>query len=163
MDYDFVMQLMQNKFKLKEEEALYVSPEMKDGILKSGLIVSEGTLVAAKPVDSFVVDQEAGQSLSTEEAIIDDVVAEEVEQMDTERVVLELAENPLVDGEVEGESLGGSAEDKGTQELSVQRITENIPRTQLAQSTREDPSLQPLVRLAEASTTLQMVYSLEPG
>ena len=40
-DYDFVMQLMQNKFKLKEEETLYLPPEMKDGILKSGLMVSE--------------------------------------------------------------------------------------------------------------------------
>ena len=106
--------------------------------------------MAAKPVDSVVVEQEAGQSQSTEETRIDDVVADEVEQRYTETVVSELAEKPLVDGEVEGETLGGSAVDKGTQELSVLRITENIPKTQLAQSTRKDPSLQNLVRLAEA-------------
>ena len=47
-DWSFITNQMQNKFLLSEEDNLYLPPEMRDGILVSGLLVSEGTLVESE-------------------------------------------------------------------------------------------------------------------
>ena len=52
----------------------------------------------------------------------------------------------LVEGD--GVSLGGSADQEGTQDLTVEGIKNSIPRTDLAEATRDDKTLQHLYKLA---------------
>ena len=145
---------MQDKFRLTEEETLYLPSEMKDGILKSGLMVSEGTLVVAKPeepvvetqdtpnptqLDFMVAVQQKQETSKPEEDVL--VVEETDEQNRRVEDVLDLAETCLVDAEVEGDSLEGRAEVEGAQDISMGGITETIPRIQLAQATCQDKSL----------------------
>ena len=111
---DSITQQMDEKFKLIEEELCYLPPEMKDRILKSGLMVSEGTLVVAKSAKPAAVQQEV-----VNEQVEKEVEIEVVEQGDREDVVLVTAEKPSVDDEAEGEPLEGSAEEEGTQEVSI--------------------------------------------
>ena len=163
-DCDFIMQKMQDKFRLTEEETLYLPPEIRDGILKSGLMESEGTLVVAKPeepvvetqdtpnliqLDSVVAVQQKQENSKPEEDVL--VVEETDEQNRREEDVLDLVETSIVDAEVAGDSLGGRAEVEGAQDISMGGITETIPRIQLAQATCQDKSLKPLLKLAENS------------
>ena len=50
-------------------------------------------------------------------------------------------EEPSVLAEAERESSEGSVNEEGTQEVSVEGIANEIPRTQLAQATRDDKTL----------------------
>ena len=101
--------------------------------------------MVAKPAEPAVVQQEV-----INEHVEKEVEIEVVEQGNREDVVLVTAEKPSVDDEAEGKPLGGSAEEEGTQEVSIQGMTNNVPRTQLAQVTLEDETLEPLRKLAVA-------------
>ena len=140
---DFIAQQMDNKFKLLEEPTCYLPPEMKNGILKSGLMVSEGTVVTAEPEEREIVKKEIEQEQEKVEQ-----KKEEVEQRESDDVVLVMAETPLVNAEEVGELVEGSAEDEGIQGMSIQGITHSVPRNQLAQATLDDPSLEPVRILA---------------
>ena len=60
-------------------------------------------------------------------------------------------QEPLVAVEEVGETTEGSAEVEGEQEVSIEGITHNIPRTKLAQATLEDQSLETARTLAKAN------------
>ena len=162
-EWRFVTKQMDDKFNLNEEETLYLPPEMKDGILKSGLLVSEGILVQSKPSETtnqsdgeVVVESENTpvtpmQQVEQGESNIEDEIAqrERNEQTGSNVEILGLDEHPSVLAEEEGDSLGGSAEAEGTQDISVEGITDDIPRSQLVVVTQEDHSLEPLRILAQ--------------
>ena len=147
---------MQDKFQLTEEETLYLPSEMKDGILKSGLLVSDGTLVVTKSKQEtavrnepkpMVAEQQVEENSSNQDEV--SVESEGDEQRGNSEEILVLDEHPSVDEEAEGESFGGSAEEEGTQDISVEGIKNNIPKSQLVQAIQEDKSLELLRKLAE--------------
>ena len=140
---DFIAQPMDNTFKLLEEQTCYLPPEMKNGILNSGLMVSEGTVVTAEPEEREIIKQEIEQEQEKVEQ-----KKEEVEQRESDDVVLVTAEKAFVDVEEVGELVESSAEDEGIQGMSIQGITHCVPRNQLAQATLDDPSLEPVRILA---------------
>ena len=61
-----------------------------------------------------------------------------------------LEEKPSEVVEVGGELEGGSADQRDTMDMSIDGITQNIPKTQLAQATLDDPSLESFRSLATA-------------
>ena len=174
-EWSFVTQQMQDKFQQKEEDKLYLPPEMKDGILKSGILVSEGTLVVAKdseqvPVvskDKPVVEtqqvedngnNEVGDSTNKEEdtgSIVETDIAEVNggdEQKGECEEILVMGENSSVAGEAEGAQEGGSA-DKGLEDdLSVENIKSEVPRLKLAESTKVDETLAAARALADTDS-----------
>ena len=147
-----ILRLGRNTFHCREDERqvqthgqpdCYLPPEMKDGILKSGLMVSEEDVV--------VIDLAGkGEQEHSIKEMKEQVVEKSVEQRESEeQSVLVLDEKPSEDVAVDGESGGGSAEQGDNVEMSNEGVTQNIPRTQLAQATLEDLSLETFRILAE--------------
>ena len=135
-DWSFITEQMKHKFKLSEEETLYLPPEMKQRILVSGLLVSEGTLVDVKdtPVTSMISEQplvvdepqggssnEESQNATGNDVQIEKITdGEEVEQNGRSELILENVEQPSVLAEVDGAPLEGSAETGDVQDISIE-------------------------------------------
>ena len=170
-DCDFITKQMKKKASLTEQEMLYLPPELKDGALLSGVLVSEGTLVDTSDtvmpdIDTVVAkDQpvqlteirvddsvrDSNESVNTDKqdvAINQDTQIEEVGEREESELNLVDEKIPSGLAEVEGESSGGSASSEGIQDLSVEGMKAHIPRTELAKATREDKSLSHLYKLA---------------
>ena len=93
---------------------------MKDGILKSGLLVSEGDVVVS---DLVVEDKQDCNSVEISEESSEGVVEENVEQRGSEEQdVLVLEEKPSEVVEVGGELEGGSADQGDTMDMSIEGI-----------------------------------------
>ena len=69
-------------------------------------------------------------------------------------------EIPSVLGEAVGEHLGGSAAERVDQEISMELIRNDIPRSQLLERTLSDKTLKPMLKLAEMG---KEGYHLESG
>jgi len=124
---------------LTEQETLYLPPELKDGALISGVMVSEGTLVDPEETvtpseEPLVVPQEVvktedttglNSSVNSEREEIEDSLRENEKVLGDE-------EKPSVLVEGEGVSLGGSTDSEGIQDISVEGISNDVPRTELA-------------------------------
>ena len=167
-EWSFIADEMDKKADLAEEKTLYLPPELKNGALLSGVLVSEGTLV--DPEDAPVVDDSLSHVAVTDVAETE-VVAESVESGEDKvgEELVELRETEQILGEgkdasvlVEGDgvSLGGSADQQGTQDLTVEGISCSIPRTALAEATKGDDMLQNLYKLA---TLEKKGYYLKDG
>ena len=144
---------MMNKFLLSEEDNLYLPPEMRDGILVSGLLVSEGTSVESE--DNQTITQKVGLLHESEvQPVVREnngevtVVDEAVEQTGSNEKILVDGEDPSVLAEEERESSRDSANGEGSQDVSVEGIASEIPRIQLAQATEEDTSIEHMRKLA---------------
>ena len=160
---DFLLEKIRSKKHRPEEETLYLPPECKNGALRSGTLVSEGILVEPEEpvveVDTIpeVVNESREQSITKPESQQEVQSVEEISLVNnegdgdslrkSEQNLVEV-ENPSDLVEVVGESLGGSANSEGTQDLSVEGITSGMPRTEIATATREDISIQHLYKLA---------------
>ena len=162
----FILDQIDRKQTLEEEQLCYLRTPMEDGLLKSAVMVGDGTIVG-DVVDTPVTLLE--QPPHSEEVPADTVHAEvlaaetPVEQgpqgvkvlVESERV------HPLVDvdecvqverkrslvpedvvasvlGEVDGKQAGGSAGAGIGQDLLVQTIMSQTPTSQLAQATEAD-------------------------
>ena len=147
---------MDKKADLAEEQTLYLPPELKNGAILSGILVSEGTLV--DPEEAPVVDDSLSHVAVTDVAETE-VVAESVENGEDKvgEELVELRETEQILGEgkdssvlVEGDgvSLGGSADQEGTPDLTVEGISCSIPRTALPEATKGDDTLQNFYKLA---------------
>ena len=118
--WDFVLDQIEHKQHQDEEETLYLPPVMKDGILISGILVSEGTLVETKHAQEsnvssnhtpVVAEQQVEVSNNTqEEQLIDssqEVIRVEEGEVDEQKghseEILRMEELPTVDGAAEGD------------------------------------------------------------
>ena len=159
---DFITQDMRKKATLSEQETLYLPPELKEGALLSGILASEGNLVeggeqvvSQEDVTANEVAEREKQPLpatqvEAEKVDIVQVQESEVESMrEVSREVLEDEQKPLVLVEEVGESLGGSAELREKETLTVEGMKANIPQTELAQATKQDVTLLHLYKLAK--------------
>ena len=141
-DREFIAHQMDEKFALQEEETCYLPAEMKDGILTSGLMVSEGTLVPAPAHNMDNMNK--SEEIVVEQGEVD-------EKRESVADILEIADEPSVAAEVVGETVEGSADGEGNEGVSIEGITQNVPRPKLAQATLEDTSLEAARTLAAAN------------
>ena len=160
---------------LTHRDTLYIPPEVREGMLVSGILVKEAKVVrkiketkegdnhervpvlaataeapvietAEKSEGQGDYEEEVNANTQSDEAVRveeenehDEVAAEEVEE--NRELILEK-------DEVEGGSLGGSAETEGKTELPVHTIREGMPMEGMIADTNTDPSLTTILKLA---------------
>ena len=164
---------------MPDKDALYVPPEVWEGILVSGIPVSEAKVVKAvkskNKVDSGEVvpvqAAEAEAQIQTNESEVTktqeecsseplqstsvearpDEAASGSEADDVEDVVNNLVDRVdiLEKDEAVGGALGGSADPEGNTEFPVATIREGMPRDEMAQETTTDESLRAILKLAQ--------------
>ena len=174
-----LMDQIARRAEMPHRETLYVPPEVRDGILVSGIPVSEAKVVKAikskdksdsgenRPLQAAEAEaqlQEEVVQLAQDEGSEGPVQSTTVEAQedegevisgdevdDDEDVVNDLVEDDeiLVKEEEAGSALGGSAEPEGSKELPVATIREGMPRNEMAQETTTDVSLNAIVKLAQ--------------
>ena len=167
IEREFISGQMDAKFQLQEEDICYLPPEMKDGILKSGLLVSEGTVIVTKDSDDKPVDTSdtaAGEIKQIKESnsleVVEDVQSEaevvsdgeDDEQKGESEEFLVLEEKSSEAGEADGVQQGGSADQGIENELSVESISSKEPITKLAESTKTDDTLTTVRTLADSQS-----------
>ena len=174
-----LMDQIARRAEMPHRETLYIPPEVRDGILVSGIPVSEAKVVKAiktknkgdsgesrplqaaeaeaQPQEEVVqLAQDQGgegpvQSTTVEAQEDEGEVTSGDEVDDDEDVVKDLVEEDeiLVKEEEAGSALGGSAEPEGSKELPATTIREGMPRNEMAQETNTDVSLKAIVKLAQ--------------
>ena len=160
---ELLLRQMRDRATLAEEDTWYLPPEVRDGVLLSGVPAKEATVVwnrisktspadrelpaVGKEVPVGAIDLEAQSSDETSVEGGNKDEAEEAEVAEGEVLVVE--KDVLDLGEAEGEPLVGRAAEKGKWELAVSEIRENIPREGLATDTRSDESLKVVYSLGE--------------
>ena len=140
---------MRERAAMTKAQTLYLPPEVREGILLSGVLASEAVVVKARKkemlnseicsTENTEITQEPVQPTTVEAP--EEVISEEVDEQTVDRVVLEKEES-LVSEEAEGDASGGRACEKGEQEIAITGIRQGIPRATLAKDTKEDQSLQ---------------------
>ena len=164
---------------MADKDALYAPPEVREGILVSGVLVSEAKVVKkvkAKtnsdnvqrvPVqaveaealgksdkevseDHKVMDKQPVQSTTVEAQAQIDEPGEEADDGEVEESILDEGTEVLVDGEESSSALEGRAELEGIGELPVTEIREGMPRDDMARETETDVSLKAVVALAKS-------------
>jgi len=161
---DFLLEKIRENKHRPEEDTLYIPLERKNGVLHSGTLVSEGILVESEqPViqphivpDIVKGSSEQGtneiysqQEQKNGEGTIENEVEREIDGSKDDEQILVVEENASADVEGQGVALGGSAEEQGVDNLSVEGMKSSIPRTDLAWATRADESLNTLYKLGE--------------
>ena len=147
----FLLQQMRRRATLSDKDILYLPPELRDGNLVSGVLASEAVVVKAKsdsgPREIAVVQEKEEEQMPVQSTAVkaESIQAEEVKQVNVVEKECELVladeEKDLVLVEDDGDSSGGSAQEKGLGDLSVECIRGDIPRTDLALATERDTSL----------------------
>ena len=166
-EWEFVTRQMHDKFQQAEEETLYLPPEVKDGIFKSGILVSEGTVIASRDSHDLGADSSdtsTGEGTQVPESSNSDVVVnstgdEEVVQVDDGdeqkgecEMILELREKSSGDGEVAGDQEEGSTDNGVDGELSVESISSKVPTSLLVDATKSDDTLATARSLADSQS-----------
>ena len=159
LEGQFLVEKMKQRAAMSEEDVLYAPPEVRDGLLVSGILAAEAEIVHVKRNIVMECGEENNQTKSVGEVPVQSATAEakeviieqvEVEDKDEEvGDVLVADEGSLVLDEVEGAPLEGSAVPKGEQELNVSSIRQGMSRENLAEATKSDHSLQALYKLGE--------------
>jgi len=159
-DMMFILDQMDKKFETNEKDRRYLPPTIKDKILASGLMVSEGEVV---PPQLSITMNEPEQGVEkikeSAEKEIGRVVQQENKKEEEAEKELELRNDNvdcLAEGgdeasalvEVSGDSSEGSAGD-GEGQVTMEGIHNDIPKTQLAQATLDDESLRVARNLAK--------------
>jgi len=157
-EMDFILQEMAVKRENDKEDTRYLPPSMEGDFLRSGLMVSEVVVVKDKVAkhSEEVAQAESQEVTEKKEESVDnednnDVVADEELMINNEEEVgekflaVENDEDASDYVEVEGVTSEGSARED---ELMVNAIGCNVPRTALAQATAEDKTLQVVRGLA---------------
>ena len=166
-EWDFVTRQMQDKFQQAEEETLYLPPEVKDGIVKSGILVSEGTVIASEGSHDLGADNSAtstGEQIQVSESTNSDVVEDSTgdeqvvhvddgdEQKGECEMILELKEKSSGESEVAGDQEEGSADIGVDGELSVESISSKVPTSLLVEATKSDDTLATARSLADSQS-----------
>ena len=169
---EFLTQQMSARASMPERLTQYIPPEVRAGVLVSGLPIDEARVVKvvtqrddpeikeeskqSQPVPS--VDSEAEKTdqsretgeLGTSREDSKEEITTEVEEAVVKEVVGGVLgdERSLVTAEGDGESWGGRAETEGSEELHVSNIREGMPIEKMVSETDTDPSLTNVKKLA---------------
>ena len=139
---EFISGQMDAKFALREEETCYLPAEMKNGILTSRLMVSEGTLIPAdKDMGGAISEPRKVESQTSLEGVEKVSGAEVVELRESEELALETVAEPSVSVEEGGDWMEGRAVGEVEQVVSFEGIAMEVPRPKLAKATEDDPTL----------------------
>ena len=153
-ELQFIIEQMKKKQTLEEEQRCYLSPRTVNGILQSAVMVSDGTLVRAEP-DTLPVttlepaphcEEELADPVQTDvlaEAEVGEQVEREVSLVPEEAVSSDLAEEV-------GDQVESNADSGESQELMLENIISEVPRTKLAETTETDPILSTARSLADS-------------
>ena len=144
---------MRKKQDLAEDQLCYLPPSIEEVVLKSAIMMSDGTLVGEERVKAPVPSGLAPQS---EEEPVEIVQAGEL--MLGERSVKAEREGSLVSDivvasdsvEADDKEAECRAEEKVTQELMLQTIIPNTPTTKIAEATIADHTLATARSLADS-------------
>ena len=162
---------IEQRAKRSHKETLYVPPEVREGMLISGVLVKDAKVVKMVKQKADTVEQvpvlaataEAPESEpeeglreqvnNTEEDIDGDKV---VETKEDEIAIVEGVGNDegksveiLAKAEESGSSLGGEASREGEMDLQAGEIREGMMSNDIREETKTDPSLAPLLKLGE--------------
>ena len=170
----FLLNEMRRRAAMTREETMYVPPEVRGGVLVSGILVEEAQVVKDKSIRAVSASEPEQESDSVPQSreegeVVKDEDSDTTAQVSVQATVVEAPvavektsdkgdekkddggvlekEDILVLEEAEGDALGGRASERGTKELSVEGITSEMPRAELAEATKADVSLQPLYKL----------------
>ena len=148
---DILMQQIARRTAMSDKDIRYLPPEVRDGILVSGVPISEAKVVKklenklGHKVDSEPVQPDtsgAQETIQTDENNSSEASQVEVVERDREE-----REQSLVMEEVDVSRSEGSAEDEV--ELPVKSIREGMPRQAIAEQSVTDESLQAVRNLVE--------------
>ena len=162
---EFLTKQITRRAEMSDKEALYVPPVMRDNVLVSGVLVSEAQVVKSVRQKKEVTQQVSVQAEVTEtpqQQQVQDSSPEDnenssvVESGDEEyedEVVKEdrdVSDGVLVTDEVVDDTSGGRAETEGLIDLNITKIREDMDRKVIADETKADQSLLPLLKLGES-------------
>ena len=156
----FLLHQMKKRATLSDDDIQCLPPEVKEGALLSGVLARDANVVKGRdksasqkrvvvtesreedklPVQSTVVEADSEETKESMDGRVDVVGKEREVVLDDEKETLVLAEES-------GESLGGSVQEKGAGDLSVEGIRSDIPRADLALATEKDESLAAIYKL----------------
>ena len=135
---------------MSEKEIRYLPPEVREGVLVSGVPINEAKVV--KRVDKNSSDNADNEPVQPDATGAQEVVQDinnsgevVVDEVSEDKGVV--SEKSLVMGEVDEQNLEGSAGDEV--ELPVASIREGMPRQEMAEQTATDDTLQAVRKLAE--------------
>ena len=137
-------------------ETWYLPAKIDNGVLMSGMLVSDGTLVdACADTNKRVVDTDSHSEVKhVDESVNTTVEVAEVNELkgSGDNVLVDEQSRPSVVAEAEGDLQGGSAEGEGDMGMLMDSMTQEEPRPMLVQAIEEDPSLATARALAKSQT-----------
>ena len=174
----FMTSQITRQAEMETKDALYTLPEVRDGILVSGVLVSEARVVKKIQRKSMVdkiqgmpVPSATAEALQTGvdsgEIVDPNEIVDSCETVDlsgtVESGVTEVeghrdeevdkdegrSVKDLVMVEEEGGLVGGSTVTEGSRELPVDTIREGMPRHEMSEETKADKTLQAILKLAQ--------------
>ena len=154
-DREYVAAEMDKKFSKTADQLRYWPPKKVGGVVRSALMVGEGTVVA--PTRTITCNQVASpvEDERDAEPVADSIgsflrMAEESTQREGVVDTLVVEEGSSVSVEEGGGSLEGGAEEKeGEVGVLLEGISHEVPDLTLAKATASDPSLAPARQLAD--------------
>ena len=163
---NFLTEQIARRAEMDTKDAQYTLPEVRDGILVSGVLVREAKVVKKVEKKQKVDDtQEMPVPAATAEALelTEELSGTEESGENDESGITEMegdgdeevevvegtSEKDLVMEEEEGGLVGGSSVIEGSRELPVDTIREGMPRHEMAEETKQDKTLQAILKLAQ--------------
>ena len=125
VEMEFISRQMGEKLALQKEDLCYLPPSMDDGILKSGIMVKDGTLITVNAdTDSVMLgtDSHCEERLVEPSHACGSTEAEESESRESD-VLVNDAERPSLLVDEGGDQVSGSAEGEGEQCVLIEGIT----------------------------------------
>ena len=121
---EFVSGQMDAKFALQEEETCCLPAEMENSILRSGIMVSDGTLIADADMGGAIPEPQNEEGQCSQNSVQTAQQAEVLEMRESDGMALETVIPPSVVVEEGGDQVGGSAVGEGEQGVSLEGITQ---------------------------------------
>ena len=154
-EHKFITKMMTRKQSMEEEQLCYLPPRMREGVLQSAVMVSDGTLVGVKPETPVITLEPPPQSEEEVATVEQAHVLGEIDAVESVEREESLAEDDVVSSdlaEVAVVGKEGSAGEGKDQELMLRNITSELPRDKLAEATEKDPTLASARSLAKSQS-----------
>ena len=159
-DRTILLEQVARRAEMDHNDLLYVPPEVREGVLLSGVTVDEIQIVKGVKVTapkSIQVPVQAAQAEAPEIQVEAGTVVESGKLHEggvTDEEVGKdegTSEQCLEKAEEESSPVVGRAEDEGESDLRPEKIREGMMREDIQKETSEDVSLRPLLQLGEAN------------
>ena len=119
VEWEFISQQIKEKFSKQEEDTCYLPAEMKDGVLSSGIMVSEGILVPAPTHTGGNEGTQESENSNKQDGL------NKLRESDADVLVIDA--EPLVAVEEVGETTEGSADVEGNRKCPLRRLHTIFP------------------------------------